>query len=136
LIDADGHSQASLQGREGGIILDGVNQSGAKNTVAVDAQKYFSLIGGRYPIAEFYSYSGTNTRLRQLVLTYSVPGNFLSKTKIIKRADVSIVGRNLFFFHKDAPIDPEITRGVNGGGLEYAQLPSTRNYGINLNLSF
>ncbi|MBL7699102.1 MAG: SusC/RagA family TonB-linked outer membrane protein [Chitinophagaceae bacterium] len=136
LIDADGHSKASLQGREGGIVLDGVNHSGGKNTTPVDAQKYFSLIGGRYPIAEFYSYSGTNTRLRELVLTYSLPASLLNKTKIIKKADVSVVGRNLFFFHKSAPIDPEITRGVNGGGLEYAQLPSTRNYGINLNLTF
>jgi hypothetical protein len=70
------------------------------------------------------------------VLTYSLPKTLLNKTKFVKRADVSVVGRNLFFFHKDAPVDPEITRGVNGGGLEYAQLPSTRNYGINLNLSF
>jgi TonB-linked SusC/RagA family outer membrane protein len=136
LIDADGHSKASLRGREGGIVLDGVTHDGGKNTTPVEAQKYFSLIGGRYPIAEFYSYSGTNTRLRELVLTYSLPKTLLDKTRIIKRADVSVVGRNLFFFHKDAPIDPEITRGVNGGGLEYAQLPSTRNYGLNLNLSF
>ena len=136
LIDADGHSQASLQGREGGIVLDGVNHSGGKNTTAIEAQKYFSLIGGRYPIAEFYSYSGTNTRLRELVLSYRLPANVINKTKIIKKAEVSVVGRNLFFFHRAAPIDPEITRGVNGGGLEYAQLPSTRNYGLNLNLSF
>jgi TonB-linked SusC/RagA family outer membrane protein len=136
LIDADGHSKASLQGREGGIVLDGVTHSGGKNTTPVDAQKYFSLIGGRYPIAEFYSYSGTNTRLRELVVSYTLPKTLLDKTKFIKRAEVAIVGRNLFFFHKDAPIDPEITRGINGGGLEYAQLPSTRNYGINLNLSF
>jgi hypothetical protein len=136
LIDADGHSKASLQGREGGIVLDGVTQDGAKNTVAVDAQKYFGTIGGRYPIAEFYSYSGTNTRLREVVLSYRLPAGFLSKTKIIKKAEVSLVGRNLFFFHKVAPIDPEITRGVNGGGLEYAALPSTRSYGLNLNVSF
>lgn len=136
LIDADGHSKASLQGRNGGIVLDGVTHDGGKNTTPVDAQKYFSLIGGRYPIAEFYSYSATNTRLRELVFTYTLPKTLLERTKFIKRADVGIVGRNLFFFHKDAPIDPEITRGVNGGGLEYAQLPSTRNYGINLNVSF
>jgi hypothetical protein len=136
LIDADGHSKASLRGREGGIVLDGVNQNGNKNTAPIDAQKYFGLIGGRYPIAEFYSYSGTNTRLRELVLTYVISSKLLNKTKIIKRAEVSAVGRNLFFFHRTAPIDPEITRGVNGGGLEYAQLPSTRTYGLNINLSF
>ncbi len=136
LIDADGHSKASLQGREGGIILDGVMADGSKNVVAVESQKYFGLIGGRYPIAEFYSYSGTNTRLRELVFTYNLHGNIIGKSKIIKRAEVSAVGRNLFFFQRSAPIDPEITRGVNGGGLEYAALPSTRNYGLNLNITF
>jgi hypothetical protein len=136
LIDADGHSAASLRGREGGIVLDGVTETGEKNTQAVEAQKYFGLIGGRYPIAEFYSYPGTNTRLREVVLTYALPSGVLGKIKVIKKAEISAVGRNLFFFQRSAPIDPEITRGVNGGGLEYAALPSTRSYGINLNISF
>ena len=136
LIDADGHSQASLRGREGGIVLDAVTADGSKNATPIESQKYFGLIGGRYPIAEFYSYPGTNTRLRELVVSYRLPDRLLSKIKIIKRAEVSLVGRNLFFFHKTAPIDPEITRGVDGGGLEYAALPSTRNYGLSLNISF
>src|SRR4030095_11798503 len=96
LIDADGHSKESLRGRETGIILDGVWADGSKNNVDIDAQKYFGLIGGRYPIAEFYSYSGTNTRLRELVFTYSLPGRVLSKQKFFKKAEVSLVGRNLF----------------------------------------
>jgi len=137
LIDADGHSTASLRGREtGGIILDAVTESGSKNTQAIESQKYFGGIGGRYPIAEFYSYAATNTRLRELVFTYTIPAKTLIRTKFIKRAEVSVVGRNLFFFDRTAPIDPEVTRGVNGGGLEYAALPSTRNYGLNLNVSF
>jgi outer membrane receptor protein involved in Fe transport len=136
LIDADGHSKQSLRGREGGIVLDGVMDDGSKNVTAVESQKFFGLIGGRYPIAEFYSYSGTNTRLRELVLTYNISNGVLSKVKFIKKAEVSIVGRNLFFFHRVAPFDPEITRGVDGGGLEYAALPSTRTYGLNLNVSF
>ncbi|MEO8582156.1 MAG: SusC/RagA family TonB-linked outer membrane protein [Flavitalea sp.] len=137
LIDADGHSKASLLGREtGGILLDAVMADGSKNTQRIESQKYFGLIGGRYPIAGFYSYSATNTRLRELVFTYTIPTKALGKTKFIKRAEVSVVGRNLFFFDRSAPIDPEITRGADGGGLEYAALPSTRNYGLNLNLSF
>ncbi|HEX5025698.1 MAG TPA: SusC/RagA family TonB-linked outer membrane protein [Agriterribacter sp.] len=136
LIDADGHSKESLRGREDGIVLDGVQADGSKNTVAVESQKYFGLIGGRYPIAEFYSYSGSNTRLRELVFTYTFSNSLLSKTKFIKKAEVSLVGRNLFFFQLSAPVDPEITRGVDGGGLEYAALPSTRSYGFNLNISF
>ncbi|MEP7375142.1 MAG: SusC/RagA family TonB-linked outer membrane protein [Chitinophagaceae bacterium] len=136
LIDADGHSKESLRGRDGGIILDGVMSDGSKNVQPIESQKFFGLIGGRYPIAEFYSYSGTNTRLRELVLTYNISNSALRKIKVVKKAEISIVGRNLFFFHRSAPVDPEITRGVNGGGLEYAALPSTRNYGLNLNISF
>jgi hypothetical protein len=136
LIDADGHSKESLRGRTGGIVLDGVMADGSKNTQAVESQKFFGLVGGRYPIGEFYSYKGTNTRLRELVLSYNIPSDIIRKFKVIKRAEVSIVGRNLFFFQRSAPIDAEITRGVNGGGLEYCALPSTRNYGININMSF
>jgi len=136
LIDADGHSAASLRGREGGIVLDGVKEDGSKNATPVESQKYFGLIGGRYPIAEFYSYPGTNTRLREVVLTYNLSHSLFSKAKFIKNAQVSLVGRNLFFFDRSAPIDPEITRGVEGGGLEYAALPSTRTFGLNLNVSF
>jgi hypothetical protein len=136
LIDADGHSKESLRGREGGIVLDGIQSNGSQNTQAVDAQKFFGLVGGRYPIAEFYSYPGTNTRLREVVLSYNISNRLLSKAKVIKRAEISLVGRNLFFFQRSAPIDPEITRGVDGGGLEYAALPSTRTYGLNLIVSF
>jgi hypothetical protein len=136
LIDADGHSTESLRGRDGGIVLDGVMADGSKNTQAIESQKFFGLIGGRYPIAEFYSYSGTNTRLRELILSYTISNRVLSRTRFIKKAEIALVGRNLFFFHRSAPVDPEITRGVDGGGLEYAALPSTRNYGLNLNISF
>jgi hypothetical protein len=136
IIDAYGHSKASLLGREGGIVLDGYRPDGQKNTQAVSSQKYFGLIGGRYPSAGFYSYSSTNTRLREFTLGYQFSDKLLGKTAFIKSAKLSLVGRNLFFFKRDAPIDPEVTRGINGGGLEYTALPSTRNFGLNLKVSF
>ncbi len=136
LIDAYGHSKNSLMGREGGIVLDAYRQDGTKNTTSIASQKYFGLIGGRYPSAGFYSYSSTNTRLREFTLGYQLSDKLISKYPFIKSAKLSLVGRNLFFFKKDAPIDPEVTRGLNGGGLEYAALPTTRNFGLNLKVSF
>ncbi len=136
LIDAYGHSKNSLLGREGGIVLDAYRQDGTKNTTSVASQKYFGLIGGRYPSAGFYSYSSTNTRLREFTLGYQLSDKLISKYRFIKSAKLSLVGRNLFFFKKDAPIDPEVTRGINGGGLEYAALPTSRNFGLNLKVSF
>src|SRR5690606_25292137 len=44
LIDADGHSAASLRGREGGIVLDAVTADGSKNVTPIESQKYFGLI--------------------------------------------------------------------------------------------
>ncbi len=136
IIDAYGHSAASLLGREHGIVLDAYRADGTKNTAAIESQKYFGLIGGRYPSAGFYSYSSTNTRLREVTIGYRFPERLLRKSSFIKVAKLSLVGRNLFFFKRDAPIDPEVTRGINGGGLEYTALPSTRNYGLNLKMSF
>jgi len=144
LIDADGHSKRSLEGREGGLVLDayesidGKTSTGKKNTVNISAQQYWSSIGDRYPTGELYTYSATNMRLRELTIGYRIPQGILSKTNnVIKDAKISLVGRNLFFFKRDAPFDPEIAIGTgNGGGIEYGSLPSTRSMGINLKLSF
>jgi len=136
LLDQYGVSKASLQGRENGIVLDAYTRDGKKNAQSISGEAYYGLIGGRYPSAGFYAYSATNTRLRELTVGYKLPEALLRKTHFIKDAKLSVVGRNLFFFQRSAPVDPEITRGVDGGGLEYAQLPSTRSYGLNLKLSF
>ena len=136
LLDADGHSEASLYGREGGIVLDAYTVDGQKNTKSITSQSYFGTIGERYPAGEFYAYSGTNLRLREVVLGYNLK-NLLTQNGFIRGARVSLVGRNLLFLQKDAPFDPEVLLGTgNVGGSEYNSLPSTRNIGLNLKLSF
>ena len=51
---------------------------------------------------------------------------------------VSAIGRNLFFFYKDAPVDPDISLSTaNGlGGFEIFNLPSARSFGVNVKLNF
>jgi len=132
LMDSDGHSARSLEGRENGLVLDAYTVDGNRNTQSVDAQTYWSTIGDRYPTGELYAYSASNVRLRELVFGYQIPGDM----GFFKDARVSIVGRDLFFFYKPAPVDPEVTLGTSAGGLEYAALPSTRTLGLNLNLTF
>jgi TonB-linked SusC/RagA family outer membrane protein len=137
LIDADGHSKRSLEGRDGGLVLDAYFADGKKNDKKIQASEYWTAIGDRYPVGELYAYSATNVRMREVTLGYQIPSTVLNKTKIFKAAKLSVVGRNLFFFKRDAPFDPEIAVGTgNGGGLEYGSLPSTRSMGINLKLSF
>src|SRR5690606_1485921 len=95
LLDADGHSEASLWGREDGIILDAWTVDGQKNTKAITSQSYFGSIGERYPAGEFSAYSGTNLRLRELVLGYNFANDLVRRTGFIESAKISLIGRNL-----------------------------------------
>jgi hypothetical protein len=136
LLDADGHSKRSLEGRNG-IVLDAYTADGKKNTKTIEGNQYWSDIGERYPVGQLYAYTATNTRLREATIGFQLPASIVAKSGFLRSAKISLVGRNLFFFKRTAPYDPELAIGTgNGGGLEYGTLPSTRSYGINLKLSF
>jgi hypothetical protein len=137
-LEGDGLSSRTLAGREG-FIVDGVKADGSKNTTTVTAEQYWSLLGGRNtPAGELFTYSSSNIRLRELVLTYNIPQNKLQRTPI-KGASISFTGRNLFFFKNDAKgFDPELVVSTDKGsiGTESFCLPFTRTFGLNLNLNF
>jgi len=78
--------------------------------------------------------SRTFVKLREVVLTYTIPQTVLNKT-FIKKANISFVGRNLLYFAERTDIDIEqYVDGSNGSsGL---QTPTTRRLGFNLNISF
>jgi hypothetical protein len=96
-------------------------------------------VGGRNtPAGEIFTYSASNIRLRELVLSYNIPQSKMAKTPI-KGATISFTGRNLFFFKNDAEgFDPELVLSTDKGliGTESFCLPFTRSYGLNLNLNF
>src|SRR5690606_28135335 len=79
-------------------------------------------------------YDATNIRLREVSLGYRLP----IKWEGIQQASVAVTGRNLFFFKNNAPYDPELntTTGVGGQGLDIFGLPTTRQYGLTLKVSF
>jgi TonB-linked SusC/RagA family outer membrane protein len=137
MTDSDGSSVRSLEGRENGLVLDAYTEAGVKNTKSISAESYWASVGNWTPVGDLYAFSATNLRMREVVLGYTVPAKLIAKTNAIKGAKISLVGRNLFFFQRDAPFDPEMALGTgNGGGQEFNSLPSTRNIGLNLKLSF
>ncbi len=71
--------------------------------------------------------------LREVVIGYSLPAGLLERSKFIKNASVSIVGRNLLYFAEKNDID--LNQYISGGSSGL-QTPSTRRYGLNLNLTF
>jgi hypothetical protein len=85
--------------------------------------------------------SKTYAKLREVVLTYSIPAQILNKT-FISKVDISLVGRNLLYFFPKAfhDIDVDQYPGRNQFGTisrEYdLQTPTTRSYGINVNIVF
>jgi len=136
-MDADGTSKSSLFGRDGGIVLDAYADAGVKNTKSITAETYWQSLGNRTPVKDFYAFSATNLRLREVVLGYKLPDQLIKKAGFIQSARLSLVGRNLLFLKKYAPYDPEIaTAMTNRGGMEYSSLPTTRNIGLSLNMTF
>ncbi len=134
---SNGLDKRTLEGREGGLTVTGVNEAGNPFTFTHDnstLQTYYGRISG---VAEEVIEDADFIKLRQLSLGYSFPSQLLDKT-FLTGANVSLVGRNLFFIMRDSEnIDPEA--GFNGGnaqGLEYFGLPSIASYGLTVNLKF
>ncbi|WP_300699679.1 TonB-dependent receptor [Bacteroides sp.] len=99
---------------------------------------FYKSVGDRNGISEYYMYNATNIRLRELSLGYSFPQSILEKTKVFKGLDLSLVARNLFFFYKDAPFDPDATLSVRNTlqGVDVFGMPTNRNIGFNIKFTF
>ncbi|EMR02552.1 SusC/RagA family TonB-linked outer membrane protein [Cesiribacter andamanensis] len=122
----------------GGYIAEGVTEGGAKNTIEVNPQAYWETVGGRASTyAEAFLYDGSFVKLREATLGYRLPERLLERT-FLTTARLSLVGRNLFFLHKNTPgFDPEATFNAgNDQGIEAFAFPSTRSVGVNLNVTF
>jgi len=91
---------------------------------------------------EHTSVAKTYGKLREVVLTYSVPTKLLGKKTAISKIDVSLVGRNLLYFFPsrfhDIDVDQYSGRDIynNNSREPNLQTPTTRSYGINLNIVF
>lgn len=79
-------------------------------------------------------------KVREVSLSYTLPKSLLAKTKVLKRASVSLVGRNLLMFLPSSNLytDPEFNLGTgNSVGVNSISItPPTRTYGINVDLTF
>ena len=131
-----GLNKATLPGRETGITT-GVTADGATNTVSARAQDYYTALANN--VTKLSVVNGDFIKMRQLTFGYNLPTRLLEKVPLIRAINISVVGRNLFYFMKQAKnIDPEASFGSNltYSGIEGGNLPATRNYGVNLNIKF
>ncbi|MEG1839477.1 MAG: SusC/RagA family TonB-linked outer membrane protein, partial [Bacteroidaceae bacterium] len=96
-------------------------------------QKYYEQIG-TLRSSEDYVYDGTNFRLRELSIGYT----FKNLLGAGRNLSFSLIGRNLFFLYKNAPVDPETSiTGQNGlGNIDIFNMPSARSFGLSASISF
>ncbi len=136
-LDNLGITKASGDARKaGGVNVSGVLSDGTVITnKTIDAKDYYQAIGGRAGIMEAYTYNATNIRLGQVALGYNLD---LAAVKFIDNIKLSLVGSNLLFIYKDAPIDPNKTISTGNGsqGVENFSVPSERSLGFNIKVNF
>jgi TonB-linked SusC/RagA family outer membrane protein len=130
-----GLHKMTLEGRDG--ITKGVTETGAPNLIKADAQGYYRALAQN--VTSIHVLDGDFIKLRQVQLSYSIPTKLVERSVLFRSAQISLVGRNLWTIVRNSEnIDPESQFGstINYIGLEGTSLPSTRTYGVNLNLKF
>ena len=92
-------------------------------------------------VATNYFSSAAAWKLRELAISYDLPGKWISGTKFIKKANISLIGRNLLTFLPESNQwgDPEFnfTQNGNTSGLSSVfQTPPVRTFGGSITLTF
>ena len=133
-----GLHKKTLEGRDNGIIGQGVNQSGAVNTVKVfPVDPYWGYLRSQGMMEEVI-YNGGYWKLRQITLSYDLT-KFVPANWPIKGIKLSAVANNVLIIKKWVDnIDPESFgySSDNLVGLESTGVPTTRGIGFNLNVKF
>jgi TonB-linked SusC/RagA family outer membrane protein len=120
----------------GGFINEGVNQNGKVNQTRVSAANYGTFGYLRNP-DKAYVYDASYVKLRNLSLSYSIPQSVLAKS-FITGVTFTAIASNVWIIYKNLPhADPESGLGAgNLQGYSTGSLPSTRDFTLNIKLTF
>ena len=151
-LDFSGISAHSTYGnREKFVFPNSVYDDGTgkyvanKNRTISNVYNFWS--GNINRIGTPYVTSASYWKIRELALSYKIPAQYLTVTKFVKTATISVFGRNLFTFRPKDNIwtDPEFNDNVtNAYGMSFNdagytsanQTPPTRFWGFNLAVTF
>ncbi len=114
-------------------IVTNMGKGAITNSINFYANLY-NTVGSNYVTsADFW-------KLREVSLAYDIPAKFLGKTKFVKAGSIAIFGRDLLMIlpKENQWTDPEFsTTTGNGVGISNnGQTPTTRKFGVSLNLTF
>jgi hypothetical protein len=110
---------------------------GAENTSASSYTQYYwqnignSFGGGQETDIE----DGSYTKIRQMSITYELPKSFVNRAHFTGLS-LTIFANNIYTWTKYDGVDPEtnLAGASSQQGLDYFNNPSTKSYGIRLNL--
>jgi TonB-linked SusC/RagA family outer membrane protein len=131
----EGLSKSSLEGREGGVLLDAVANDGTPNATRVEAEQFYTSYRSTN-LASPFVYNGAFVRWRSISVGYDL-SRFLREKTFIKGLTISAMCNNVLMIKKYIDnLDPEaqVSSSDNLQGIETHTLPTTRSYGLNLNL--
>lgn len=148
---AYGTSKRTLEGREGGLLIEGVKArqengtwvaTGEKNTVTTDAQSFWNRVAPDkgFAVAEDFIYDASYIAIREVRLSYQLPVKWFSNLKALSGASLAVYGRNIGYLerHTDGFSPENSSVNVNTGtlGMEGHSLPMMRTFGLDINIRF
>jgi hypothetical protein len=136
-----GHHILTLEGREDGLYLEGVdangNEEGPFYVPPENLENYYRRLYSER-ISELNVFDASYVKFRQITIGYQFPNSIMERTPLTNLR-ISLWGRNLFNIVDNYDNgDPAFanTETGNAAGLAINPLPSVRTFGIDLNLGF
>lgn len=118
-------------------VIRNTDGSFSPNKKVVTIESYYKEYY-RMANVETNTFDASYLKLREVRFEYSLPKKMLSKTFLTK-ASFALYGRNLLCLSDFPLFDPESV-ALNGStitpGIETGSLPTSRSFGLNVNLSF
>jgi TonB-linked SusC/RagA family outer membrane protein len=134
-----GLKKETLPGRENGLTVTGVDQTGAPFTKTWPVDQMDTYYNNQASISPLTTsvFDGSFVKLRSAILSYRLPVNKLQFVKL-QSADISLVSRNLaILYTKIKDFDPESNYTIeNNQGQQSNTTPRLREIGLNLIVKF
>lgn len=110
-----------------------------QNTTPFHPYTYYTDAGVGIPAGQKII-DATYIKLRELSLSYELPKRLIGNGKFLGSASIGVFANNVFIWtaKENKYVDPEINSegASNTQGFDYTALPSVRNFGINLRVTF
>jgi TonB-linked SusC/RagA family outer membrane protein len=121
----------------GGVLVSGVDATtGAPVSYRVEANTYWA---GLFALHEKWLYDASYVKLRQLSIGYDLPKTAFTNT-FVESVSLTAFANNLWLIYSSVDgIDPSEIENTSANGLRWeegGQLPSSRTFGLNVNIKF